>query len=126
MSNSTPGKRKRYQDMTLDEVRAATKEFDAEHAGTPGRPLTPSMKVRNAKAVKAAKAIARKRGRPRVGKGAASVMVSLERGLLAKADALAEAQGMSRSEMIAQGLLLLMNAPRNASATKRSARRKAS
>src|SRR5690349_17793373 len=98
MSNPTPNKRKRYQDMILDELREATKEFDAEHVGTPGKSLTPPMKARNAKAVKAAKAIARKRGRPRVGRGATSVMVSLERGLLAKADALAEAQGMSRSE----------------------------
>jgi hypothetical protein len=105
---STP-KRKRYQDMTLEELRAATKEFDAEHVGTPGKPLSPAMKARNAKAIKAAKAIARKRGRPKVGQGSASVMVSIERELLANADEIAAKEGMSRSEMIAQGLLLFMN-----------------
>jgi hypothetical protein len=47
----------------------------------------------------------RGRGRPQVGQGAKSVLVSIEKGLLARADAYARDQEISRSELIAAALL---------------------
>jgi hypothetical protein len=47
-------------------------------------------------------------GRPRVGKGAKIVPVSIERGLLKQADAFAREHGLKRSQMVAQGLRLVM------------------
>src|SRR5688500_7713781 len=47
-------------------------------------------------------------GRPRVGAGAKRVLITVERSLLADADAFAKARGMSRSEMIAKGLARMM------------------
>jgi hypothetical protein len=107
MSKSTTTKR--YRDMSLEELREATKEFDAEQTGTPGKPLSSDLKARNAKAVKAAKAVARKRGRPPVGQGAKEVLVSMERGLLAEADEYARKHSMNRSELVAVGLRLAMS-----------------
>jgi hypothetical protein len=108
MSNSTPNKRKRYQDMSLDELREATKEYDREHIA--GKPLTPAMKARNDRAMKALREQRRTGGRPQVGQGAASVMISLERGLLEKADTFAVRRHMSRSEMVARALVFLIGA----------------
>lgn len=47
---------------------------------------------------------AKKRGRPKVGEGAKRVLVSIEQGLLAEADATASRLHVSRSELIARGL----------------------
>jgi len=43
----------------------------------------------------------RGRGRPKIGKGARKISISLEGDLLHKADALARKKGMKRSELIA-------------------------
>jgi metal-responsive CopG/Arc/MetJ family transcriptional regulator len=48
-------------------------------------------------------------GRPKVGAGAKIVPISIERGLLKRADAFAKRHRLKRSQMIAQGLQLLMN-----------------
>jgi hypothetical protein len=47
-------------------------------------------------------------GRPRVGEGAAIVPVSIERGLLRKVDAFANANHLKRSQMVAEGLRIVM------------------
>ena len=86
--------------MTIEELREATKEFNEDFAFERGRPLTAADRKLFAKA--------RKRGRPRVGLGAEKVRVTIERGLLKEADAHARASGMSRSELIAQGLRAVM------------------
>jgi len=62
-----------------------------------GRPLTTAELARHRR-------IQRKMGRPRIGKGAARVNVTIERGLLAQADRFARQQGMTRAELIAVGL----------------------
>ena len=46
----------------------------------------------------------RKRGRPRVGRGVRVISVSIEIGLLARADALARRLHISRAALIARGL----------------------
>jgi hypothetical protein len=45
-----------------------------------------------------------KMGRPKVGKGAKTISLSVERGLLARADAFAKKHGMSRARLVAAGL----------------------
>jgi hypothetical protein len=50
------------------------------------------------------RAFKKKLGRPRVGKGTTNVSVSMEKGLLKKADRFAKAHGMSRSELVANGV----------------------
>jgi hypothetical protein len=48
------------------------------------------------------------RGRPMVGDGAKVMSVSIERGLLRQADAFAKRHKLKRSQMVAEGLRLLM------------------
>ncbi len=89
-------KKKRYQDMTAGELARSTAEFDEEFVADTFGPAPPE----------AAKKLeqARRRGRPRKGKGAQVISVSVERGLLEKSDRLAKKLGISRAELIARGL----------------------
>ena len=89
---------KKYTQMNLSELRAATKEYDKpwKGKGLPGNPLTLTERAQFE--------TARRRGRPRVGAGAKMVAVTIERNLLKHADAAARKQGISRSELIARGL----------------------
>jgi hypothetical protein len=93
-------RRKRYSEMTTAQLRRATREYDRQYTGPglPGKPLTAADRALHRKA----------RGRPMVGKGAKIVPVSIERGLLAQADAFAQRNKLKRSEMVAQGLRLVM------------------
>jgi hypothetical protein len=96
-----PPRPKRYQDLSLAALRAATREFDAPMPGVPGKPLSPRARA-------AHKRVIAKRGRPTIGAGAERVTTTIERGLLRDADAYAQSRGMSRAEMIAAGLQLVM------------------
>jgi len=87
---------KPYWEMNTAELREATKQYDREELGLPGKPLTARDKKLHAEA--------RKRGRPQVGKGAEKIRVSLERDLLKETDATAKRLHISRSELIAKGL----------------------
>jgi hypothetical protein len=92
--------KKRYWEMTSNELASATKEFDREFiADTFGPPP--------AKAQQQLKR-ARRRGRPRVGKGARRVLITVERTLLAQADAYAKSRGLNRSQLVARGLKYAM------------------
>ncbi|MGD0463796.1 MAG: hypothetical protein ABSB74_15015 [Tepidisphaeraceae bacterium] len=93
-------KRKRYSEMTTAQLREATRQYDRQWTGPglPGRPLTAADRALHRKA----------RGRPMVGKGAKIVPVSIERELLTRADAFAHRHKLKRSEMVAQGLRLVM------------------
>jgi hypothetical protein len=93
-------KRKHYSEMTTAQLREATREYDREWTGPglPGRPLTAADRALHRKA----------RGRPTIGKGAKIVPVSIERELLTQADAFAQRHKLKRSEMVAQGLRLVM------------------
>jgi hypothetical protein len=99
-------KKKKYSEMNLDELREATKDLNEEFAFEKARPLTLKGRREHALAAK------RGRGRPKVGKGAANVLVSMEKGLLSKADSFAKHHKMSRSELIAMGLKLAMSGRR--------------
>jgi hypothetical protein len=87
---------KPYWAMTSSELASATKEFDREYiADTFGRPQTRAQQQLRR---------ARRRGRPRVGKGARRVLITVERSLLAQADAYAKSHGLNRSQLVARGL----------------------
>lgn len=88
---------KQYWEMTKDELREATRRYNAEELGLPGKPLSAEGKQLLA-------AAAHKRGRPRIGKGCQRVLVSIEKDLLHQADSTASRLHMSRSELITRGL----------------------
>jgi len=47
-------------------------------------------------------------GRPKVGKGARTISLTVEKSLLAKADAYAKRVGISRAKLVAQGLAAII------------------
>ena len=49
-----------------------------------------------------------KMGRPKIGKGVKVISLSVEQGLLKRADAYAKRHGLKRAEMVARGLSLVM------------------
>jgi hypothetical protein len=49
-----------------------------------------------------------KLGRPKVGKGARTISLTVERGLLAEADAYAKRHGISRAKLVAKGLQAIL------------------
>jgi hypothetical protein len=83
---------KDFEDMTAAELADATKEFDRPFAFEKGRAMTAAERNQERKL---------RRGRPKIGKGARKISISLEGGLLRRADALARKQGLNRSELIA-------------------------
>lgn len=97
--------KRRYERMNTAELAAATAQYDKEWTGgaLPGKPLTAAQRSAHRRAAKRAKA-----GRPKVGKGAKIVPVTIERGLLKAADHFAKQHGLKRSQMVAEGLRLVM------------------
>jgi hypothetical protein len=93
--------------MSREELAEATKAFEDAAYVPPGK-----MSAKLVAAEKRVRAAIRKerpgRGRPVGGKGAERVTTSIERGLLNEADAYSEAKGISRAEMIARGLRLVL------------------
>jgi len=89
--------RKPITGMTSDELAVETAEFDEEFVADSFGAPPPAA----AEAWERAK---RKRGRPRKGKGAKVISVSLERGLLDRADRLAKELRISRAALVARGL----------------------
>jgi hypothetical protein len=94
-------KLKPYWEMTTAELREATKEFDKEFV--PTRPLSTRMRAQLRRARLGP-------GRPKIGKGAKSVLISVEQGLLEDADAFARKYRLSRSELFARGLRTVLKA----------------
>ena len=92
---------KPYAEMTTAELREATREFDEPMVlERKSRPLTAQERAEYKRAVK--------RGRPKIGRGAKRVLITVEGGLLERADAFAERNGMTRSQLIARGLESVM------------------
>jgi hypothetical protein len=89
--------------MNVEELAAATAEFDQEGVGESFGEPTPEQDARHARAK-------RKRGRPRIGKGTKVISVSVEKGLLARADRLAKRLHVKRAELVARGLEAVVNA----------------
>lgn len=88
-------------EIKLEEL---AREFDPERERQFLSP-PPSEKRRHDSLVRQIK---RRRGRPRIGKGAKRVQITVEGALLKSVDRFARARGISRSELISQGLRLAM------------------
>ena len=98
--------KKRYQDMTAAELAEATRQYDRPGTIDRTRPMTPAERSADRKA--------RRAGRPRVGLGVQRVNITIERRLLAQTDRAARRQNIGRSELVAQGLRLVLNPKRRA------------
>ncbi|MGD0898786.1 MAG: hypothetical protein ABR915_13195 [Thermoguttaceae bacterium] len=98
-----PGGR-RYQEMNARELAKATAEFDRELVIDRSRELTAEEKARWQRA-------RRKPGRPKVGKGVQVISVSIEKGLLTRADRLGRKLQLPRTQLIALGLEALLENP---------------
>lgn len=92
--------KKSFKSMRTGELRSATAEFDRELVADSFGEPTASQKQRWASA--------RRRGRPRKGKGAKVVSITVERTLLARSDALASRLGVTRSGLVERGLRALL------------------
>lgn len=93
----------KYMRMKAGELRAATKEFDNEMVVTKSRPLTAEERAWW-------ESVRRKPGRPRRGRGAKVISVSVEQELLARSDVLAKSLGISRALLIERGLKAVLAA----------------
>jgi len=87
--------------LALSDAQKEAEIAPYEKQNVKSRALTPSER-------KFWGSVKRKLGRPRIGQGAAIVPVSIERGLLQKVDAYARANHLKRSQMVAEGLRLVM------------------
>ena len=94
---------KPYWEMTTEELREATKEFDEEFVFERTKPLTPKMKAlwEQAKA---------KGEPPANGKAEQTIAVRLDQALLKRCTALAKKKRLSRDDLIARGLRALLAA----------------
>jgi hypothetical protein len=85
---------KPYSQMNAAELAEATKHYDKMVIDK-----TQPLSLKERKLWEQAK---RGRGRPKIGKGAKKISISLEGDLLHKADALARKKGLNRSELISE------------------------
>jgi hypothetical protein len=92
-----------YRRMRPQELRKVTKRFDSEMVIDKSRALTAAER-------NAWERARRKPGRPRRGDGVKVISVSVERGLLARSDALARDLGISRASLIERGLKAVLEA----------------
>ncbi len=94
---------KSFFQLTDEEKGREVAQYDREFIVDESRPLTPAERAEWNR-------IKRKRGRPAEGRGAKVISVSVERGLLQKADALAKKKRISRAKIIARGLRAVLAA----------------
>jgi len=98
----------RFMALTDAQKDAEVAIYDKFPEGFPSKPLRKSDKALHQRARARRLAVARAAGRPMVGKGAKIVPVSIERGLLKDADSFAKRHKLKRSQMVADGLRLVM------------------
>jgi hypothetical protein len=92
-------RKKKYWNMTTEELAEATKEFDQEGIAETFRPMTPAQE-----AVWRSAAQKRRPRRSANAKAVTVISVGIEAGLLQRADALAKKRGISRAELVAESL----------------------
>ena len=85
------------------EREKATALFDQEFIAETARPLTAAERKRWERAK-------RGRGRPKVGRGAKVISLSIEESLLEKSDTLAKHLNVSRASLVARGLKAMLAA----------------
>lgn len=91
----------RFMSLSDKEKDREVAKYDREMSLDELRPLTAADKVVHARAH-------RKGGRPRVGRGAKPVLVTMERSLLERTDRFAKAHSLSRAQLIARGLEVVL------------------
>jgi hypothetical protein len=92
-----------YWEITTDELRGATKEFDEEFVADKAGPLTAQMRGRWQRAKN-------KKRRTENGEDEKMIVVRLENVLLQRCNALAKKKGISRDALIVRGLKALLAA----------------
>lgn len=92
--------RVRHSEMSSQELIAIAAPLDRGDFKTSTLTLVDRERHRRAKVR------GKKVGRPVVGKGAEKIRISMERGLLHRADSFAKQHGLSRSQLIAQSVEL--------------------
>lgn len=81
-------------EMSTRELRDATRLFDDPAHHPKAMPVTAADRAEHVRA--------RRRGRPRIGQGAARIQLTMERTLLGRVDAQAQAQGLTRAQFLAR------------------------
>jgi hypothetical protein len=81
--------------------------FQEIEAETPEETLARSRPL-NARERRQWRRFKNKMGRPKVGKGAKTISLTVEMGLLKQADAYAKRHGISRAKLVAQGLQVIL------------------
>jgi len=94
---------KAYASTDADTLARETAEFDREFVADTFSPMSSTSRKRWAK-------VRRGPGRPRRGKGAQAVAVTVERDLLARCDALARKLRITRAGLIARGIRAVLAA----------------
>jgi hypothetical protein len=97
------GKVLRRRRVTAADLVAAVAEFDREL-------VVDTFEAPSAQATARWQRAKRARGRPKRGKGAKVISVSVERTLLERSDALADRMELTRAELIARGLRAMLAA----------------
>ncbi|MGH9368554.1 MAG: hypothetical protein ACRD3M_12860 [Thermoanaerobaculia bacterium] len=92
-----------FERMDVHELAEATAPYDREMVVDQFKPLDAATRGRWEKA-------RRKPGRPRRGKGAKVISVSVEKELLSRSDTLAKNLGLSRAGLIERGLKAILAA----------------
>ncbi len=96
---------KKYSEMNLDELREATKRYDREDLNPKSYPVPARERQRHDEALRRAKAEAKRaRGRPKLGRGARSVLITIDPLLLKSADAFAKKKKLSRSAFFSMSI----------------------
>jgi hypothetical protein len=99
---------KRFMALTDVQKDAEVAIYDKYPKGFPSKPLREADKALHQVARARGRGTARAAGRPRVGKGAKIVPLSIERGLLKQADSFARRHKLKRSQMVADRFRLVM------------------
>jgi hypothetical protein len=103
MKRKSARARSRFGRMNASELAEATAPYGREMVIDEFAPLTPAARTRWEKA-------RRKPGRPRRGKGAKVISVSVEGELLSRSDNLAKDLGLTRAALIERGLKAVLAA----------------
>jgi hypothetical protein len=102
----TPSDIEKFEALSEAEKEAVYKSLDREFRPEEMAPLTPAERKTFEKGRRRAR-----RGRPQIGEGSKMIAVSIMRGLLKQADAFAKQNKVKRSEMVAAGLLAVLQTP---------------
>jgi hypothetical protein len=103
MTVRASGKKAKWTSMNAQQLRESTAAYDREMVVDEFKPMSASARSRWNRAK-------RKPGRPRRGKGAKVISVSVERSLLSRSDVLARDLGVTRAGLIERGLKAVLAA----------------